>query len=140
MLKLSEAASLALHTMVYLAGNPDRQVSTRELAAEFEASEAHLSKVLQRLSRYGLVRSVRGPRGGFTLNTRYGEITLLDIYESIEGPLMEKKCFRPTRICNGNGCIFGGLLMNVNRQVREYLSATRLPDLAGLLGGVNGRG
>ena len=51
MLKLTEAALLAMHTMVYLAGNPDRRVSTREIAAEFDASEAHLSKVLQRLAR-----------------------------------------------------------------------------------------
>lgn len=138
MLKLTEAALLALHTMVYLAGNPDRRVSTKQIATEFDASEAHLSKVLQRLARYGLVKSVRGPKGGFTLNTGYGEITLLDIYESIEGPLVERKCFHTTRMCNENQCIFGDLLGNINKQVREYLSATKLPDPAGLIGEVNG--
>jgi len=140
MLKLTEAALLAMHTMVYLAGKPDRRVSTREIAAEFDASEAHLSKVLQRLARYGLVKSERGPKGGFSLNTHYGgEITLLDIYESIEGPLVERKCFHTTRICDENQCLFGNLLGNINKQVREYLSATRLPGPAGLIGGVNGR-
>jgi Rrf2 family protein len=140
MLKLSEAASLALHTMVYLAGLPGRQVSVREIAGDLDVSEAHLSKVLQRLARDRLVNSVRGPKGGFSLNSRYAEISLLDIYESIEGPLHDRHCFRTTRVCNSNDCIFGGLLGDVNMQVREYLSKTKLPQLAGRIGSGNGKG
>ena len=56
MLKLTEAALLAMHTMVYLAGNPDRRVSTREIAAEFDASEAHLTKVSHRRPLVMVVR------------------------------------------------------------------------------------
>ena len=139
MLKLSEAASLALHTMVYLAGLPGRHVSVRQIAGELHVSEAHLSKVLQRLARERLVSSVRGPKGGFALNRRYDEISLLDIYESIEGPLRHAHCFRATSVCNGNGCIFGTLLGDVNTQVREYLSKTKLPELAGRIGNGNGK-
>ncbi len=139
MLKLSEAASLALHTMVYLAGLPGRHVSVKQIAGELGVSEAHLSKVLQRLARVRLVNSVRGPKGGFSLNRRYEEISLLDIYESIEGPLRHGHCFRTTNVCNGNECIFGGLLGEVNTQVREYLSKTRLPELAGRIGSGNGK-
>ncbi|MFH1071618.1 MAG: Rrf2 family transcriptional regulator [Candidatus Glassbacteria bacterium] len=134
MVKLSEAASLALHTMVLLAGRPKLQVSAREIATELDVSEAHLSKVLQKLARDGLVNSTRGPKGGFALSRRYADISLLDIYESIEGPLREKHCFRTTSVCNGDGCIFGGLLEDVNHQVREYLAETKLPALAGKIG------
>lgn len=139
MLKLSEAASLALHTMVYLAGLPDRHVSVKEIAGDLHVSEAHLSKVLQRLAREGLVDSVRGPKGGFSIVSRHADISLLDIYESIEGPMRDKHCFRTTSVCNGNICIFGGLLGDVSSQVRKYLSQTKLPELAGRIGNGNGQ-
>jgi DNA-binding IscR family transcriptional regulator len=60
-LKISEAASLALHTTVILAANPNRLVSTKKLASQLHASEAHLSKVLQRLEKADIVNSTRGP-------------------------------------------------------------------------------
>ena len=138
MLKLSEAASLALHTMVLLAGIPDKQVSAREIASELDVSEAHLAKVLQRLARHGLLNSARGPKGGFSLARSHSNISLLDVYESVEGPLTNVHCFRTTRACNGKECIFGGLLIDVNKQVRDYLAETRLPDLAGIIRSGNG--
>ena len=54
-LKLSEAASLALHSMVLSAVFPGRKVSAREIATELDVSEAHLAKVLQRLARRGRI-------------------------------------------------------------------------------------
>ena len=53
-LKVSEAASLALHTTVLLAANSGELLSTREIASTLKMSAAHLSKVLQRLARHGL--------------------------------------------------------------------------------------
>ena len=134
MLKLSEAASLALHTMVLLAGRPDQLLSAREIAVELEVSESHLAKVLQKLARDGLVNSTRGPKGGFALNRRYTDISLLDVYESIEGPMRDRHCFRTTSVCSGTSCIFGGLLIDVSSKVKEYLSETKLLDLAGRIG------
>ena len=135
MLRLSEAASLALHTMVYLSSHPEGQASTREIAEDLKVSEAHLAKVLQRLTRYGLVNSVRGPKGGFSIAPGRDNATLLDIYEAIEGPIPDRKCFRSTSICTGDHCIFGNLLGDVNRQVKDYMAETSLPDLANVFGG-----
>jgi Rrf2 family protein len=135
MLRLSEAASLALHTMVYLSSLPEGQVSAREIAGDLDVSEAHLSKVLQRLARFGLVVSARGPKGGFSIAPGRDNATLLDIYEAIEGPIPDRKCFRSTRICTGRHCIFGNLLEDVNKQVKDYMAETSLPDLAATFGG-----
>lgn len=128
-LKISEATSLALHSMVLLAANPDSLISTREIASKLHVSEAHLSKVLQRLAKVGLVKSIRGPKGGFMLGRPAGEVTLVDVYESIEGPLVPSKCLLGTQICGGEKCILGGLLETVDKQVREYLAGTRLSEL-----------
>lgn len=130
-LRISEAASLALHTVVMLAARPDRPVSTPEIASVFRVSEAHLAKVLQRLSRAGLVRSVRGPKGGFFLEREADELTLLDVYEAIEGPLPSSECLLGSPICGGEKCILGELLGSLNREVRDYLAGTTLSDLTG---------
>lgn len=129
MLKISEAASLALHAMVFLAAKPHRLVSTREMASTLHISEAHLSKVLQRLARAGLVRSIRGPKGGFMLTRAGDRISLLDVYEAIEGPLVSSTCLLGTSACGGEQCILGGLLGIVDKLVREYLTETRLSEL-----------
>jgi len=125
-LRVSEAASLALHTMVLLAANSGKLLSTREIASTLKVSEAHLSKVLQRLAREGLVESIRGPKGGFALARSSGRITLLEVYEAIEGPLGDTDCLLSKRLCDGDNCIMGPLLRDTNRKVREYLSKTTL--------------
>jgi Rrf2 family protein len=128
-LKMSEATTLALHTMVYLAGSPDHPASAREVAEHFQASEAHLAKVLQRLGKAGLVHSTRGPHGGFTLAKDPSGVTLLDVYEAIEGRLEVTGCLFDPPICGGGTCILGGLALSVNKQVRDHLAGTRLSDL-----------
>jgi len=129
-LKISEAASLAMHAAVLLADGSGAQKSTREIADLLRASEAHLSKVLQRLTKAGIVRSTRGPRGGFVLAKPAGDLTLLDVYESMEGSFEPAVCIFDAPVCNGGPCIFGGLLETVNRRFRDSLSGTALSDLA----------
>lgn len=128
-LKVSEAASLGLHTMAYLAAQPNKRISTHEVAEKLKVSEAHLAKVMQRLGRAGLVVSQRGPKGGFTLAKPPDKITLLEVYEAIEGKLNKTGCLLGKPVCDGD-CILGGLLNGLDRQVREYFSTTKLLDIA----------
>jgi len=133
MLRISDAASLALHAMALLAANPHREISTRQIAADLRVSEAHLSKVLQRLTKVGLATSTRGPKGGFALGKKPDEITLLDVYEAIEGHLVSSNCLLNTRICTGERCILGDLLETVHGQVSKYLATTRLSELSSVI-------
>jgi len=135
MMKVSEAASLALHAMVLLASNPEKVFSTREIASVLDASEAHLSKVLQRLARCGLVKSNRGPKGGFTLAKSNERITLLEVYEVIEGPLLASNCLLDTPLCGGEKCIFGRLLKDAGERFREYMASTKLSEVSDVLKG-----
>ena len=130
-LKISDAASLALHTAALLAARLDEVQSTRSMAEELDVSEAHLSKVLQRLTKVGLVTSVRGAHGGFQLAGDPEEVTLLEVYEAIDGPLRPSACLLGShRACDGKGCILGDLLGSMNDQVESHFASRRLSDLA----------
>ena len=130
-LKISEAASLGLHAMSYLAVRGDSApISTGEIANVFGISENHLSKVFQRLSREGLVKSTRGPGGGVKIAKPVNKITLLDVYEAIEGPLRPTECLLGRHACEYSMCILGNTISNVEKQVRDMLSVTKLSDLS----------
>lgn len=128
---------MAMHTMVLMAAQPERVLTTHEIATGLKVSETHLSKVLQRLAREGLVKSVRGPRGGFKLDQAVDNLTLLQVYEAIEGRLEPSACLLEVESCNGGGCIFGALLDHVNREVRDYLLGTKLSQLSYVFGRKN---
>jgi Rrf2 family protein len=134
-LNISEAYSLALHAMALLASHNGQPLTTHQIAATLDVSEAHLSKVLQRLTKAGFLNSSRGPGGGFRLKKPAKEITLLDIYKYIEGPLNSEDCLFDTRICGSERCVFDGLLGDISRQFRDYLEHTNLCDIQDVFGG-----
>ena len=128
-IQVSEAASLALHSMIMLAASPDRPLTVKEITARSNASEAHLSKVMQRLAKAGLVKSTRGPKGGFILGDDGLSIRLLDIFESIEGPMNDAGCLLNVKSCPFRECLFGGLLNRMTAEFKDYMKTKTLGDM-----------
>ena len=127
-LHFSEAASLAVHGVLLLAAPGAEQRTVHSLAASVGASEAHMAKVVQRLGKAGILVSTRGPRGGVSLARPSGEISLLAVYEAVEGPLDRGGCVLGRSACPFGACLFGGLLERVSGEVRDFLAATTLED------------
>lgn len=127
-IQISEAASLALHGTGLLAYN-GRRMSIHEISEIINASEAHLSKVFQRLVREDLVRSVRGPGGGFELSRAPEEITLLEVYSAIEGIPSTDTCLLRTASCPFKRCIFGDLIKDLTERFLAHLENTTLGEL-----------
>lgn len=125
---ISEAATLAIHALAYLASREDsKPISTGKVAQSFGFSEAHLSKVFQRLNKSGFLKSVRGPQGGFVLAREPDSITLLDIYEAIDGPISRHgTCLLHKSDCEFGECVFGELLETIPKQIEAHLSKTTL--------------
>ncbi len=126
---ISEAFNLAMHAMLALAMQPTMPQRTPDLAQTFGASQAHLAKVFQRLDQAGLVKSRRGPQGGFLLINEPPSVSLLQIYEAIEGPWRKVNCLLKRPICNKTKCALAPLLTRVNDDAYNYLSKTTLADL-----------
>lgn len=129
LVQLSEAASLALHSAARIAAEPGGPVSVRRLAEGGGVSENHLSKVMQRLVKAGILRSIRGPKGGFALAGPADSVSLLDIYEAIEGKMETFGCPVHRTECVFTCCIFGGLLDRCSRDTEEYFREKKLSGI-----------
>jgi Rrf2 family protein len=132
--RFSEAAALALHAAVYLAALPgEKAVSAPALARICGASQAHMTKVCQRLARAGLLTARRGPLGGFQLAQSPARLRLLDVYQAIEGTLEPHACLFPNRVCRGSrrgGCVFGKKVLELEKQFGRYLKKTTVAEVA----------
>jgi Rrf2 family protein len=127
-IKISDALTLAFHSLVYISRNQDRLYSNSEIAYELGVSEHHLSKVLQRLSDNGILKSSRGPKGGYSLNKNPEEIILLEIFEAIEGKFHSLSCLLSNPICP-NGCLLEVLFDKLNSQITDFFSLLTLYDV-----------
>jgi len=126
-MKISEATVLALHALIVIAAKENGMATNFQIAEFLHASDNHLSKVLQRLTRAGLVRSIRGPHGGFVLGRDPKDIQLREVYELFEGPLHQNHCLLETPVC-GESCVFGDLLANMNKLFIDFMTRTTLSD------------
>ena len=82
----SRSAEYAIRSFVYLARVPSGKFAMARQIAEDEKIPAHfLAKILQELTRKGLLRSNKGPSGGFALRTPASQIRLLDLVEALDG-------------------------------------------------------
>lgn len=98
-IKFSEATALAFHAMLAMAKENRSRLTAHHIAKKFNASENHLKKVLQRLVKAGLASTSPGPTGGFSLQKDPSRITLLDIYEAIEGKYQASHCLFDPPLC-----------------------------------------
>ncbi|HDS85378.1 MAG TPA: Rrf2 family transcriptional regulator [Phycisphaerales bacterium] len=88
-MKISRSTGYALVAVGYIAQNyKDGAVLAARISKEYNIPLEYLLKILQQLVRANVLRSKRGPRGGFFLARPAEEITLLEIIEAVDGPLM----------------------------------------------------
>jgi Rrf2 family protein len=124
---LSEAATISIHAMI-LIGRSDIQLNVQQIAERTEASKHHLAKVLQRLTKAGFISSTRGPNGGFVLKKTAEEITMLDIYEAIEGKIDVSSCSLKHQICPKDKCIVNNLVNKVTVDFVNYFKNQTLKN------------
>jgi len=99
-MQLTRAADYAVRVMIHLAGLPQGKRTRRtELADAAECPEQFLSKVLQGLTRAGLIVSHRGNTGGFELPDTHRSASLLEVVEAIEGPVRLNLCLHSDHAC-----------------------------------------
>ncbi|MDP3442947.1 MAG: Rrf2 family transcriptional regulator [Ignavibacteria bacterium] len=124
---LTEAASIALHGMIIVAktGGKSNVVQIAEIT---NSSKHHVAKIFQRLVKDNFLESHRGPAGGFSLKKDPAKITLLEIYESIEGRIEVTTCPHDKQICPFDKCIMENVTRKMTVDFKEHLSKNTLAD------------
>lgn len=130
--KMSEASSVALHAALLMAKAPGKSHTAHDIAELLTVSEATLAKALQRLVKAGVISSTRGPKGGFVMARDPKGITLLEVYEAIEGRLTPTQCLLSRPVCGGE-CLLQALLKDVDVKARQFLAEKNLGDVAAKL-------
>ncbi|MCU4157389.1 Rrf2 family transcriptional regulator [Carboxylicivirga sp. A043] len=124
---LSEAASIALHSMVLIARS-ETKLNVNQISEAIDSSKHHVAKVMQRLAKEDFVASNRGPSGGFVLKQEPSDISLLMIYEAIEGKVAIQSCPGDKRACIIGTCMLGDLSSNMTKEFKEYMESHYLNE------------
>lgn len=132
-MKLSTKGRYAVMAMVDLASHSNgRPVSLADIAERQEISLSYLEQLFGKLRRGGLVKSVRGPGGGYLLNHAADETRIFDIVVAVDEPLRVTRCIpnSPKGCGKNNGrCLTHDLWEKLGNQIYQFLSSVSLGDV-----------
>lgn len=106
-------------------------LSIRVIADKQNVSVAYLEQLLNRLRKSQLVKSRRGPGGGYILSKKPGDISVGMILKSLEGPVAIAQCLDPTAKTCGHveSCVARLLWKSLGEKIENFLETISLKDL-----------
>lgn len=138
-MKFSVGVEYALHCLLYMVELEEgRAVGIRDLATFQGISETYLSKIYTKLSKNGIVKSVPGVKGGFTLARKAEEITFWNVVEAVEG---SESFFQCAEIRQNNilldkdnlpdshtkcPCLIKVVMLEAENEMKKYLNGKTL--------------
>ncbi len=130
-MQLSKTFDYAIRSLVYLAKLPEGQAAElRAISLSQSVPMSYLAKVMRHLVRGGLVTSILGRDGGYSLRKKPRDITLLQVYEIMEGELRFVECMENDRNCSlFNGCTQATVWRRLRQAVEGIFRETTLEDL-----------
>jgi len=130
-MQILSATEGAIRTMLYLAlEGEDRKISSQEICRTQEIDPVFLMKVTRPLMRRGLLSATRGTAGGFQLARPPGSITLLEIVEALQGPLVFNECLLGPGTCERDmTCPVHPVWTQIRRNTENILAEWTLTEL-----------
>jgi Rrf2 family protein len=99
-MQITRQADYAIRAVLYLARlGPNQRASTSTVALEQRIPPSFLAKIISQLSIAGLLHTSRGARGGVSLAREPKAISLLDVVEAIDGPILLNECVSENGTC-----------------------------------------
>jgi Rrf2 family iron-sulfur cluster assembly transcriptional regulator len=131
----SRSAEYAVRAFVNLSRVPEGKLAMVKQIAEEEKIPLHfLAKILQQLARKGLLRSNKGPTGGFSLQRKASEISLMQVVEATDGLNDYYRCVSGLAECNDEQpCGMHDSWKALRSRIIGYLEKTSIADIADAL-------
>ncbi len=132
-MRLSTKGRYAVMAMADLAKRTDgaRAVTLADIAQRQDISLPYLEQLFARLRRQGLVKSVRGPGGGYRLARAAREMPVAEIVTAVDEPLEAVRCGSGPVGCMPGGvrCLTHDLWDDLGRHIQDYLASVTLEDV-----------
>jgi Rrf2 family protein len=130
-MQITRREEYGLRGLVFLAQQPGEKVClVSEISRVQKIPEKFLAKIFQRLSKAGLLRSIRGSKGGFSLRKPAAEITMLEVIETLEGPIAINRCLLRKGECDEEeGCPLYDIWEETQQNLLKVLDRTTIEDL-----------
>jgi Rrf2 family protein len=130
-LQISRKVDYALRALIHLARHDgERACTLGAIAAQIAVSPQFLAKIVEELVHRGLIRSRRGPKGGYVLGRSAAEISFNDVIEAVEGPITLNSCLDGHGDCTLLGsCGMQPVWQEAQRRLVEVFARTTLADM-----------
>jgi len=123
-MQITRETDYAIRCVLHLSESPDRVFMVKEIANSKKIPREFLAKILQKLTKAGIVESIRGVKGGFRLTRKPEDINLLEVIEVIEGPVAMNRCAINRRLCSlSDSCSVHPVWVDVRRKVEDILKS-----------------
>ena len=134
-MKISTKGRYGLRILLDLALNDsEKPRMIRDISESQHISEKYISRLIIELRKAGFVRSVRGVNGGYTLTRKPEDISVLDVLETMEGPVAIVDCTNSSgEVCRRKSqCPTQRMWTEINQKIRSAFAAYTLKDLVEL--------
>lgn len=131
MLRLSTKCQYGVRAMYEIArAYPDETTSSKVISEKQNVSIPFLEQILSRLRKAKLIKSIKGPGGGYQLIKPPGNISIASIVNELEGPVAITSCLNPEEGCiRVDSCVVHLLWKGLGRQIEDFLNTITLQDL-----------
>lgn len=125
-MQITRQADYAVRAVLYLAQlGDDRRAATSQIAQHQQIPPSFLAKIVSQLSVAGLLQTSRGARGGVSLAREPENISLLEVIEAIDGPILLNECVSASGVCTfGDECPMRPVWCDAQAELVDRLRAT----------------
>jgi len=131
MMRISMKTDYGLIALKHIASHGNGHlINAKEIAQRFNLPPNLLAKILQSLSSSGIIEAQKGSGGGYRMARKPQEVTLTEVFESIEGPVHMVLCTRTAGCCSVEDlCTVKNGLVNLERKFAEFFDSVTLADV-----------
>ena len=134
-MKISTKGRYALRALAHLVEpykkKDNKPVSIREISGIEKISNRYLENIFVKLRKGGIVKSIQGEKGGFTLAKNPKKITLLNVLDVVENEMAPSKCVSNMKFCDRTGfCGMRKLWVKLHKHICDFLNETDLTEIA----------
>ena len=130
MLKLSKTIEYALISINHISQyDQDNPISVKKISKKYNIPFELLAKILQKLSKAKILKAIQGPKGGYKLNDKYKNFTLIQLIEILEGTFGITGCLTDHNCEQISKCNIITPVERINSQVYKVFNQIKLNEI-----------